>query len=195
PIQLAVQQVQSSYPGDDERFGKLLGDASEIVTEEIHNLKRLVDAFRELGRLPRVDAKPVELGTIIDDLRKVPDIDSNLIVDSEVEVKVSADRLLLRRVLHNLVENGIQASGKPVHISWSKTDDGRVEIVVDDHGPGIADDVAETLFEPYITTKDTGSGLGLAIAKKIAIEHRGSLELVDKDSAGARFVLVLPIAS
>jgi nitrogen fixation/metabolism regulation signal transduction histidine kinase len=195
PIQLAVQQVESSYKGEDERFGKLLGDASEIVTEEIDNLKRLVDAFRELGRLPRVDAKPLELTTVIDDVRKDPNIADNLKVDSDEQVEVSADRLLLRRVLTNLVENGIQASGKPVHVSWSRTDDGRVEIVVDDHGPGIADEVAETLFEPYITTKDTGTGLGLAIAKKIAIEHRGSLELVDKETEGARFVLVLPVAS
>jgi len=56
PIQLAVQQCVSSYRGDDPRFKQLLVDTGEIVEEEIAGLRRLVDTFRTLGALPKVEA-------------------------------------------------------------------------------------------------------------------------------------------
>jgi signal transduction histidine kinase len=71
-----------------------------------------------------------------------------------------------------------------------------VRITVDDSGPGVPQDRRDTLFEPYITHKEQGTGLGLTIAKKIAIEHGGTVEL-GRDRAelgGARFILTLPLA-
>jgi len=196
PIQLAVQQVHSAYKGDDPRFARTLDDAEEIVREEIGNLRRLVDAFRELGRLPKVEAKPIDLQVVIDDLLKDPDVAGKVKVAApEVPTLVRADRLLIRRVLHNLIDNAIETGGE-VRVAWCETDDGRAEIVVDDSGPGIPDKLRATLFEPYVTSKDTGTGLGLAIAKKIAIEHGGALELDPEPSplGGARFVVVIPTA-
>lgn len=208
PILLAVQEVESAYTNrlsrdgepaaEDQRFGRVLGDASEIVREEIDNLRRLVDAFRELGRLPKVAARPLDLQLVMDDLCKDPDIVESLeLAPPEDSVQVSADRLLLRRVLHNLVENAVQAGGAPVRVSWREGDDARAEVTVDDSGPGIDHDVRESLFEPYVTSKETGTGLGLAISKKIAIEHGGSLELSDQPSplGGARFVLTVPLGA
>src|SRR5678810_908827 len=58
PIQLAVQQTVSSYKGDDARFKRQLTDTGEIVEEEIAGLRRLVDTFRTLGALPKVEAAP-----------------------------------------------------------------------------------------------------------------------------------------
>jgi len=196
PIQLAVQQVHSAYNGDDAKFARTLDDADEIVREEIGNLRRLVDAFRELGRLPKVEAKPIDLQVVIDDLLKDPDIAAKLEVHPPPRpILVRADRLLIRRVLHNLVDNAIDAGGE-VSIGWRETDDGRAEVIVDDSGPGIPEKLRESLFEPYVTSKETGTGLGLAIAKKIAIEHGGSLELDPAPSplGGARFVVAIPMA-
>jgi nitrogen fixation/metabolism regulation signal transduction histidine kinase len=201
PIQLAVQQVQSSYKGDDERFGRLLGDAADIVGEEIDSLRRLVDAFSSLGRLPRVDAKALDFSTILDDLGKDPVFRDSLIVKSPAEpTLVRGDRLLLRRVIANLVENGMQAgeqAGTPgeVVVSWFGDGD-HVVVTVDDCGPGVPADKRESIFEPYVTSKDTGTGLGLAISKKIAIEHSGSLEVSNEraPTGGARFVLRIPAA-
>lgn len=204
PIQLAVQQVVSSYKGDDERFRRLLGDMDEIVTEEIGNLRRLVDAFRSLGRLPEAQLARLELGSVVDDVARDPAVADKLEVDAPgAEIHVDGDRLLLRRVLANLVENGIQAGeamGKrgTVHLAWSVDDDtGRAVITVDDEGAGVPEEKRAQIFDPYFTTKDTGTGLGLAIAKKILLDHRGTLVLAAEPSpaGGARFVLSLPIAS
>jgi two-component system, NtrC family, nitrogen regulation sensor histidine kinase NtrY len=200
PIQLAVQQCVSAYRGDDARYAKLLADTGEIVEEEIQGLRRLVDTFRTLGALPRVEAAPVELAELIEELRLDPTMATHLtLVPPPAPVTLRADKLLLKRVLANLVENGIhagldaKASGEVV-VTWRSAGD-QVTITVDDHGPGVAAGDRERIFEPYVTTKATGTGLGLAIAKKIVIEHRGELAVAAEraPTGGARFAITLPL--
>ena len=202
PIQLAVQQCVSAYKGDDARFAKLLVDVGEIVEEEIAGLRRLVDTFRTLGALPKVEKAPVALGELIEELRLDPALASRLRVrPPDGPVTVRADKLLLKRVLANLAENAVHASdeaggGGDVEIGWT-ADRARelVTITVDDHGPGVRDADRDKIFEPYVTTKATGTGLGLAIARKIAIEHGGDLVLAPgrAPTGGARFVVTLPL--
>jgi two-component system, NtrC family, nitrogen regulation sensor histidine kinase NtrY len=201
PIQLAVQQLVSSYQGDDVRHRKMLDEAAEIVGEEIASLRRLVDAFSALGRLPPAEPRPIDLAVVADDLSKDPMFAGALDIEAPEEpVTVAGDRLLLRRLLANLVENGIHASERGsgrVQLSWSADPhDGRARVTVDDEGPGVAQDRQEKIFEPYVTSKETGTGLGLAIAKKSALDHRGDLAIATERGplGGARFVLTLPLA-
>ncbi len=204
PIQLAVQQCVSSYSGDDPRYRKLLADAEEIVGEEIASLRRLVDAFRSLGQLPKVEAEALDLAIVVEDLTKMPEFAPLLRIEPPAEpVMVRGDRMLLRRVLTNLVENGSHA-GKDaggdgeVVVAWrAGVVSGKAVLTVDDQGPGITVAERERIFEPYVTSKEIGTGLGLAISKKIALEHGGRLEVADKaaPTGGARFELTLPLAS
>ena len=69
------------------------------------------------------------------------------------------------------------------------------ELIVEDSGDGIADEVADNLFDPYVTTKTTGSGLGLAIVKKIVDEHNGVVWVEKGSKGGARFIIRLPAIS
>jgi two-component system nitrogen regulation sensor histidine kinase NtrY len=202
PIQLAVQQTVSSYKGDDARFKKQLDDAKEIVEEEIESLRRLVDTFRTLGQLPKVEKAPVELASMLDELLRDPTFADKLELRPPPRpVTVRADKLLLKRVLANLIENGVHAgteagrAGKVV-VGWHADPGGEVvSIDVDDEGKGVPDANRERIFEPYVTSKATGTGLGLAIARKIAIEHGGELALAFERApiGGARFVVTLPL--
>jgi nitrogen fixation/metabolism regulation signal transduction histidine kinase len=202
PIQLAVQQCVSSYKGDDARFKKLLVDTGEIVEEEIEGLRRLVDTFRTLGALPRVEAAPLALADVIEELKLDPTMAARLTLQPPAQpVTVRADKLLLKRVLANLVENGIHAGQEAGHagdvvIGWSAGPHAEtVTITVDDHGKGIDGPMRDKVFEPYVTTKSTGTGLGLAIARKIAIEHGGDLAVspARAPTGGARFIVTLPL--
>jgi len=201
PIQLAVQQAVSMYDGSDERYAGTLKDTQEIVVEEIDNLKRLLDAFRSLGALPQAELEDLDLATVVDDLVRDPVVRDRLRLTPPAHpVLVRADRLLLRRVLANLVENGMhagQGAGREgaVRVSW-RADGGNAVIDVDDEGDGVAPAVRVHMFDPYVTTKEQGSGLGLAISKKIVLDHRGSLEIAPKPapSGGARMVVTLPLA-
>jgi signal transduction histidine kinase len=204
PIQLAVQECVNQYKGDDARFKRLLSDTGEIVVEEIQSLRRLVDTFRTLGALPKVEAAPIALAEVIEDLRLDPIVAPRLtLVPPEVPVTVRADKLLLKRVLANLVENGIHAgqeAGRDGGVTVGWTEDvraDRVRITDDDCGKGVDASAREKIFEPYVTTKSTGTGLGLAIARKIAIEHGGELAVdpAPAPTGGARFVVSLPLRS
>jgi nitrogen fixation/metabolism regulation signal transduction histidine kinase len=202
PIQLAVQQCVSQYSGPDDRYKKLLTDTGEIVHEEIEGLRRLVDTFRTLGQLPKVESVPLGLGDVVDDLKNDPSLAPRVaLVPPATPVSVRGDKLLLKRVLVNLVENAIHAgeeagSAGDVVVSWGPAGKEMVAVTVDDHGKGVAPGDRDRIFEPYVTTKTTGTGLGLAIAKKIALEHGGDLAVSDTKAptGGARFVLTLPAA-
>jgi nitrogen fixation/metabolism regulation signal transduction histidine kinase len=202
PIQLAVQQCVSSYKGDDARYKKLLADTGEIVEEEIEGLRRLVDTFRTLGALPKVEKAPLALADVIGELKLDPNVAQRLeLAPPDAPVTVRADKLLLKRVLANLVENAIHAGqeaggdGKVV-VGWraDRATDSAV-ITVDDSGKGVAEADRERIFEPYVTTKSTGTGLGLAIARKVCIEHGGELAVAPEraPTGGARFVVSLPM--
>ncbi len=205
PIQLAVQQCVSSYPGAgseaNPKFARLLADTGEIVEEEIAGLRRLVDTFRTLGQLPKVEAAPLPLAEVMSDLHLDPIFAARLrLRPSATAITVHADKLLLKRVLTNLVENGMHAGQEAgtagdVEVGWEPgPNPDEVTIVVDDHGRGVPEAKRDHIFEPYVTSKATGTGLGLAIAKKIVLEHGGTLAVAAAaaPTGGARFVLRLP---
>jgi two-component system nitrogen regulation sensor histidine kinase NtrY len=200
PIQLAVQQLASKYAGDDVRYRRMLTDASEIVTEEVAGLRRLVDAFSGFAKLPRVEPQDLDLAHVMDDVARDAEAASVsgvalTLAPPSAAVGVAADRMLLRRALVNLVDNAREAGAKQVRVAWSDAGDGApVRVTVDDDGPGVPADVAPRIFDPYVTTKEHGTGLGLAIVKKTLLEHGGDVVLDRAPSplGGARFVLTLP---
>lgn len=70
---------------------------------------------------------------------------------------------------------------------------GRVRLVVEDSGPGIAPELCERVFETFYTTKPKGLGVGLAISRSIAEDHAGRLRAEPPNGRGARFSLELPL--
>jgi signal transduction histidine kinase len=66
-----------------------------------------------------------------------------------------------------------------------------VELTVADTGPGLTDEMRESLFLPYFSTKQRGTGLGLSIASKIIQEHQGTIRAEKNVPAGARFIIEL----
>ena len=204
PIQLAMQQLHRKYEGDDPRFKKMLDDAHDIISEEVDGLRRLVTAFSAFAKLPTVQPEPVELDGLVDDFLKSH---VELLARSElrwqplgISERVLADRMLIKHVLVNLVENAIHAAEglqrvHPVAIGISATIERlTVRIEVQDDGPGMAPETLERAFDPYYTTKEHGTGLGLAIVKKIMLEHRGSVVLTSAPGKGTCVTLRLPRA-
>jgi signal transduction histidine kinase len=68
----------------------------------------------------------------------------------------------------------------------------KVEVVVEDDGPGVAPEILPRLFDPYFSAKSGGTGLGLAIAKKIVEEHGGAIAAANRASGGFRVRFDLP---
>jgi len=103
----------------------------------------------------------------------------------------------LRRAVTNIIENAFHY-GKEIAVAIT-SDEKRLEISVDDNGPGIPADKRDDVFKAFYRVdssrnKETGGvGLGLAIAKDIIVSHGGSIELSDSNLGGLRVVISLPL--
>ena len=200
PILLAVQQSHEGYKGDDARHAKTLSTAREIVEDEVHVLKRLVENFSKFARLPRVSARPEDLVAFVSDVCTAWDhIDGVRYDPPPAPIVVGIDRDLLRQALVNLINNAAEACRdaqvEPQIAISIEPVGGEIEVRIDDNGPGVPTQDRERIFDPYVTGKHDGTGLGLAIVKKIVLDHGGRIAVHDSPLGGARFVVSLPPSS
>ncbi len=219
PIQLAVQEIHQRCPDSDPAFRKLVNTTREIVEDEVGTLRRLVSEFSNFARLPQAQLQQSDLCEFLRSqqrrLETVDDEDgaldspgSRMTPASNVQVVLELpqtpalaqlDPQMLGRAVLNLVRNAVQAisgngqaSGRIV-IRLTREDEYWI-IDFDDNGPGIPETMRESIFDPYVTTKTQGTGLGLAIAKKIVIEHGGTVTATANALGGARLRVSLPVA-
>lgn len=200
PITLAMQQLDEKKPRADSGYCALVTTAREIVEEEVGALRHLVEEFSAFARLPEVRPEPVPfspyLEEILRQLAATTDADIQWGIEADPTL-MAIDRVLMRRVLVNVVTNAIEAQTgeRPVVRVHTRKVDGARLIEIEDAGPGVSNEGRARLFEPYFTTKKNGTGLGLSIVKKIVLQHGGTID-VDTSPAlsGARFTLHLPVA-
>jgi signal transduction histidine kinase len=116
-------------------------------------------------------------------------------VDAD-RVLVEVDPTMIERVIENLLVNAARHTplGTPVRVSVRDRTDG-VELVVEDEGPGIPDDLKLILFESFRQgpgSNGGGVGIGLSLVKRFAELHGGTARVEDRPGGGARFVIALP---
>ncbi|HET9619773.1 MAG TPA: HAMP domain-containing sensor histidine kinase [Kofleriaceae bacterium] len=104
----------------------------------------------------------------------------------------SLDAGRVRQVLINLIDNAL-AAGPPVTVRVAEQA-GALVLEVADHGPGIAADDRDKVFEPFFTGKTQGTGLGLAIVRRVVELHHGAIEIGDQPGGGAVFRVTIPPA-
>ncbi|HEV7606239.1 MAG TPA: ATP-binding protein [Steroidobacteraceae bacterium] len=112
---------------------------------------------------------------------------------------ITADPLLLRRLVRNLLDNARLHGGGATDVRI-ESDQHRARIIVEDAGAGVPDADRERIFEPFYrsltgadaATGSSGTGLGLAIVRQIAHAHGGSVEYAAREHGGSRFIVTLP---
>jgi two-component system, NtrC family, nitrogen regulation sensor histidine kinase NtrY len=221
PISLAVQEIHRRYAGADPEYQRLVDTTLEIVEDEVGTLRRLVGEFSDFARLPQASLFRADLADFLREqatrfgvrgedrdstenaldellsLGQASDIRVEFVVP-EGPCEALIDAQMLRRVLFNLVRNAAQA------LMGRATGAGRVlvrlardgefwNLDVEDNGPGIPIELRETVFDPYVTTKDEGTGLGLSIVKKVVVEHGGTIRAGQSALGGARLRVRLPV--
>ncbi len=169
----------------------------ELIAERAEALDRFTGAYSRLMHLPQPSLSPVDVTRL---LRRVADLETRMPVTilAGPETQVQGDRDQLEQLLINVVSNAVEASlqSRPggdgqVLIGWH-IDTDRIEIHVDDDGPGLPD--GTDVFVPFFTTKDHGSGIGLTLSRQIAEAHGGSLTLENHTGhPGCRACLRLPV--
>jgi signal transduction histidine kinase len=99
----------------------------------------------------------------------------------------------VRRALDNLILNALQNTPRGGVVTVAAAEgNGHLHLRVSDTGPGVAADIRERLFEPFVTARAEGTGLGLAIAREIARAHGGEARLVSTTYSGTAFEIELP---
>ena len=193
PIQLSAERIEHKLAAKlDEPGRAMLTRSVATIVAQVQAMKQLVDEFRDYARLPAASLAPLDLNALVRDVLALygPAQEAGRLRAGLAEhlPAIPGDASQLRQVVHNLVQNGLDAV--------AEQPDGRVQVITEgaygeqgelrsvrlkvvDNGPGFSEQVLKRAFEPYVTTKSKGTGLGLAVVKKIADEHGARLRVVN----------------
>ena len=187
PIRLAVAQLARS-PSLSNR------DAIEVLTAESERLEHLAREFTEFGRLPEGPAAPVDLCELLEELVRTsvpPTMTPTLTLDPATPV-LQGHYDPLRRAFANIIRNAVEACGGEGELEiLAAAVPGGARVTIRDHGPGIAPELQDRIFDPYFTGKQGGTGLGLALAKQTIELHEGTVAVEPTVGGGATFVVRL----
>jgi signal transduction histidine kinase len=128
-------------------------------------------------------------------------IDSTIILKTEIAPnlpRVLVDRVQVQQVLVNLMRNAIEAmqgsAQRALVLSLTYAGGNTVEVALADTGPGLSAEVAERLFQPFVSTKASGMGVGLSICQSIVSQHGGRIWAEANPAGGTIFRFTLPVA-
>ncbi|RWP16331.1 MAG: PAS domain-containing sensor histidine kinase [Mesorhizobium sp.] len=166
------------------RAGQIIRHLREFVTKgetekAPENIRTLVE---EAGALALVGSRERGIRSVFD-----------FVPGAEM---VMVDRIQIQQVLINLMRNAMEAmrasNRRELVVRTEPAGIGEIAVVVEDSGPGIADDVASQLFKPFVTSKPGGMGVGLSISKRIVEAHGGEISVSRNAAGGATFRFTLP---
>jgi signal transduction histidine kinase len=200
PIQLSAEHLRRVFRDRGADFEDTLERCTQTILEQVASLRRIVTEFSAFARPPAASLEPQDMRGLLEDVLAPylaslpPEVSLSLDVANPTPL-IRGDRRLLERAVVNLVENALQAVGERGDIAVRLARrNGRVEVEVEDTGPGLDPEIRDRVFEPFFSTKTGGSGLGLALVKKIAEDHGGGVSLVSQPGRNTRAVLWLPAA-
>jgi nitrogen fixation/metabolism regulation signal transduction histidine kinase len=203
PIQLCAQRLQRRYNSNQEGFSEVLSQCTQTIIDEVEGLRRLLDEFSKLAKLPAPQLNRVNVRKIIQNaVELLGELPENIAVKTEFESEIPpifADGDQIKRACFNIIKNAIESMAEQggsltIKAYYSKSEE-QVVIQFIDTGPGVPPEVIPKLFLPHFSTKKDGMGLGLAIVRKIVDDHGGEIHVDPSPSeGGTTFTIRLPVA-
>ena len=119
------------------------------------------------------------------------------IVDRTAGASILADKVQIQQVLVNLLRNAVEAVEESTRrtSAWSRQGPPVMSVsTLIDNGPGLPREIADKLFQPFLTTKKSGMGVGLSICRSIVNAHEGRISAEANPDRGTVFRIMLPFA-
>lgn len=193
---------------DDTELGEILADA-ESAGQRIKKLTDMLRVFTS-GIKPAKDFTDVE-SLIVGQVKRLLlnyGITCSVIIQEKLP-EVELDREMIEEAIYQVLLNAVESAccgeteisikavikeiGTTEHVGNVQIYGGRyILITISDNGPGIMTEIADTLFDPYVTTKSGRSGIGLALARTVLRRHKGFIATGQPGTGGASFNLYIP---
>ena len=184
-----------------ERFLKIIErntNRLDLLIQDLLTISAL-EAGRVKLNLQKVELRPLA-EKVLGDLKPPADSKGVALVNQLPDLIAAADAVRLEQVLANLVDNAIKygRSQGTVTVGGGKTGDGKIEVFVQDDGPGIPPESLDRVFERFYrvdkarSREQGGTGLGLSIVKHIVQSHGGKVWVKSEPGKGATFFFTLP---
>jgi signal transduction histidine kinase len=189
-VMMHIQELCEMHEGDTETIS-ILAKSRKVLNRINHTISSLMVfnrenlSFKEKINLNNLIYEIIELNP---ELKKM--------VKIELEpVEITGNHDLLYRMLNNLMQNAFEAVTQTetplIEVNGSKTTNNYYEIKVTDNGKGVKN--LETLFQPFLTTKEKGIGLGLLVIKDAVAQHNGKITVHKNSPQGTCFQIHIPV--
>jgi two-component system sensor histidine kinase HydH len=183
----------------------LARELSGYIYTEVNRVSALVSRFLDFARPTRLELHAEQVPPLLEAcIKAATDQGATTKVNIVREYaaglpEVMMDRELCEQVFTNLILNACEAMGEQggtlkIRIDHETQPTAEVWVEIEDSGPGIAPELKEQIFNPFVSTKKTGVGLGLAIVTKIVDAHGGTVRVESLPGQGACFRVTLPAA-
>ncbi len=186
----------------DEEYANRMRGALDETAKQALRAGNIIRHLREFTTRGETDKGPEDINHLVEEagalalvgsrergIKSVFDFGS----DSSIVV---ADRVQIQQVLINLMRNAMEAMRdspeKQLTVRTRHLSPDWLQVEVEDTGPGISDEIAPQLFQPFVTTKANGMGIGLSISKRIIESHGGDLTVSRNAAGGATFAFSVP---
>ena len=187
-----------------EQQKEMLRGALQETAKQALRAGEIIRHLREMTTRGETDKAAEDIKTLVEEagaLALVGSRERNIrseFIFADSDDLVLVDRVQIQQVLVNLMRNATEAmrdsSQRLLVVRTTRLDEDKLEVEVADTGPGIAEDIAARLFQPFVTSKAGGMGIGLSISRRIIQSHGGDLTYRKNDTGGATFSFTLPIA-
>lgn len=184
-----------TFGGNDQR-------RLEIIVQEISRLERILDEMLDFARPVRLILKKASLNAILDSCLEIIEArvkEKNLIVRKAYGARlprIVVDEEKMEQALINIFLNALEAlppgGALAVTTKALRTHRRRLQVLIDDDGPGPSPDDLPYVFNPFFSNKKNGTGLGLFNVKKVIEAHGGAVEISLGKPRGTRVRLTLP---
>jgi PAS domain S-box-containing protein len=193
-VYLAKGELDSLPDGETK---SCLQESIQTIEAQVSYMDKIVSDLQTFVKPVEAQMQIINLKPLIAALIAQKGIPKNIQANIQVQgaLTVQADPQLLKRVLINLITNAEQAmpDGGELTVKAHGSSQGKVQIIVEDTGNGIPEEIKSKIFTPLFTTKSKGQGFGLAVCKRVIEAQGGTITFESQVGKGTKFIIELPL--